>query len=115
MAHEYSANYEDVTLIYKALFLHPVSVQFWTDFFSYHLHTSVDEGKPLKLTYNDAFPRGVRNIWPFILFSRDATLTRYLDKLYERFGIPATASADMPMGGAVFNPMHLPPGLGRDH
>ncbi len=29
-------------------FFHPVSIQFWTDFFLYHFQTSVNEGKPLK-------------------------------------------------------------------
>ncbi len=42
LAYKYSDNHVDVKLIYDALFFHPVSVQFWTDFLSYNSQMCVN-------------------------------------------------------------------------
>ena len=103
LAYEYGENYGGIRLIYNALFFHPVFVQFWTDLFSYHYEACMDKGQPPKLTFNEVFPPGIHN---GLDFSRDATLTQYLNELYMRFGIPIRPASQV-AEDAVFNPMHL--------
>jgi hypothetical protein len=107
-------NYEDyhvnIGQILETLFFHPVSVQFWTDFFSYNSQICVNEGKPIKLTYYDVFPPGVRRVWPFIVFSWDNKLKSCLNELYARFGI---AEPSHPTEGV--NPMFLSPASSVNH